>query len=88
MGKCAEFFHGTTELGNYRAGEGQSWLGVSVFVGGPEPVCGTTGLSAPAFTRTRAWGAAFGDPRVGPGWSWCETGRLFAGTAAVYLVSA
>ena len=68
MGKCAEFFHGTTGLGNYRAGEGQSWLGASVFVRGPEPIYGTTGSSAPAFTAdTGLGGAAFGDPRAGQG---------------------
>ena len=44
--------HGTTELGN-----GQSWLGVFAFVRGPEPVYGTTGSSAPAFTGTQTWEA-------------------------------
>ena len=64
MGKCAEFFHGTAELGNYRAGEGQSWLGVSVFVGGPEPVYGTTGSSAPASTGTQTWEAPLSGTHV------------------------
>ena len=57
MGKCAEFFHGITKLGNYRAGERQSWLGVFVFVRGPEPIYGTTGSSTPAFTGTQTWEA-------------------------------
>ena len=57
MGKCAEFVHGTAELGNYRAGERQSWLRGFVFVRGPEPIYGTTGSSGPAFTGTQAWEA-------------------------------
>ena len=43
---------GTTELGN-----GRARLGVFAFVRGPEPVCGTTGSSTPAFTGTQTWEA-------------------------------
>ena len=75
MGKCAEFVHGTTGLGNYRAGERQSWLGVFAFVRGPESVYGTTGSSTPVFRRTQTWEAPLsgthvwdqGDPGGKPG---------------------
>ena len=64
---------------NYRDGERQSWLGVFAFVGGPEPIYGTTSSSAPAFTGTQAWGAAFGDPPVGQGDPGVKQGAFLPG---------
>ena len=63
MGECAEFFHGTTGLGNGGAGE-QSWLGVFAFVRGPGPVYGTTGSCGPAFTGTQTRGAPLSGTHV------------------------
>ena len=71
---------------NYRAGEQQSWLGVFVFVGGPEPIYGTTGSSYPAFTGTQAWEAPLSGIHawdevilVRNGASFCRDSRRFSG---------
>ena len=53
-----------TGLGDYRAGERRSWLGVFAFVRGPGPVYGTTGSSGPAFTGTQTRGAPLSGTHV------------------------
>ena len=45
-------------------GELQSWLGVFVFVRGPESIYGTTGSSTPAFTGTQTWEAPLSGTHV------------------------
>ena len=57
MGKCGEFVRGITELGNYRSGEQQIWLGAFVFAREAASIYWTTGSSAPAFTGTQTWEA-------------------------------
>ena len=82
MGECAEFFHGTTELGNYRAGSEGPFSS-----GGRHRFTGRQASSGPAFTGTQTWEAPLsgthvwdeGDPGGKPGAFFVGTRRCFSG---------